>query len=241
MAEFLTRKKTASQVEDIIKNAKKELVLISPYLQLSDDLVVRLKDADKRKSVKMELVYTDEERNPDQEKKVQEQIQKLQSLKNLSISRLKHLHAKCYYNEECMIITSMNLYDYSERNNWEMGLLIRRQEEEKVFDQVRAEAESIIKESENVKPRESLVHKAVKFGRLVGDLLTEEESKGYCIRCKTSIPYNLGVPLCHDCWEKWNVHKKASYKEKFCHSCGEPTPTSKAKPLCDSCYDRSQR
>lgn len=241
MVDFLTRKNTAFQVEEIVKNAERELVLISPYLQISDDLFTRLEGADKR-SVKMELVYRDEDRDAewkaDQNKIVQREIQKLQSLKNLSISRLKHLHAKCYFNEDCMVITSMNLYDYSERNNWEMGLLIRRKEDEKIFTQVKDEVESIIRASTKVKSRESLANKAVKFGRLVGDLLTEEEPKGYCIRCWKRIPLDVKQPLCHDCWEKWKIHKKSSYKEKYCHICGERASTSMARPQCNSCFHK---
>ena len=233
MVEFLTRKKTASEVEDIIRNAERELVLISPYLQLSDDLVARLKE---KRSIKIELVYADEERNPDQEKKVQEQLSKLQSLKNLSISRLKHLHAKCYYNEDCLIITSTNLYDYSERNNWEMGLLIRRKENEDVFDKTRAEAESIIHASENVKPRESLVNKAIKLGRFVGDLLTEP--KGYCIKCgKEMTSYDENHPICSDCW------KAGARQGYFCYECGKRQNKSvtQNRPLCDSCYENAYR
>jgi len=35
MAEFLTSKGTAYHLENIIKGAKKKLVLVSPYLQIS--------------------------------------------------------------------------------------------------------------------------------------------------------------------------------------------------------------
>jgi len=254
MVDFLTRKNTAFQVEEIVKKAEKELILISPYLQLSEDLVARLKDRDKH-PVDITIIYKDDkELKPNQKQRLEHEIQKLQQLKHLSLARLKHLHAKCYYNEDCMVITSMNLYDYSERNNWEMGLLIRRNEDEKVFTEVRNEAESIIRESTPVKSRESWANKAVKLGRLVGDLLTEEEPKrpksstysskprtrqtGYCIRCKKHIPLDVEQPLCHDCWEKWNIHKNPSYKEKYCHICGKRASTSMARPQCNSCYHK---
>ena len=35
----------------------------------------------------------------------------------------KNLHAKCYLNEKKMIITSMNLYEFSQVNNREMAFL----------------------------------------------------------------------------------------------------------------------
>ncbi len=34
----------------------------------------------------------------------------------------QNLHAKCYLNEKAAIITSMNLYDFSQVNNNEMGV-----------------------------------------------------------------------------------------------------------------------
>lgn len=37
-------------------------------------------------------------------------------------SLCKNLHAKCYLNENEAIITSMNLYEFSQMNNNEMGI-----------------------------------------------------------------------------------------------------------------------
>ena len=56
MAEFLTTQGTSYHIENIIKNAKNKLVLISPYLKLSKTFFERLKDADRR-GVKITLVY----------------------------------------------------------------------------------------------------------------------------------------------------------------------------------------
>ena len=48
----------------------------------------------------------------------------LKQLNNASIYSLDNLHAKCYLNEDSAIVTSMNLYQHSQENNWEMGIKI---------------------------------------------------------------------------------------------------------------------
>ncbi|MBI2329571.1 MAG: hypothetical protein HYU85_08090, partial [Chloroflexi bacterium] len=101
MAEFLTTKGTAYHIENIIVNAKNWLFLISPFLNLSKNFYERLKDADRRK-VKIILIFGKDELKPS-EKKL------LQQLENLELFFCENLHAKCFLNEEQMVITSMNM------------------------------------------------------------------------------------------------------------------------------------
>ena len=43
------------------------------------------------------------------------------------------LHAKCYFNEQNLVISSMNLYDFSEVNNWEMSILIDKDNDSEIY------------------------------------------------------------------------------------------------------------
>lgn len=52
--------------------------------------------------------------------------QKLKSIDNLNLMNHPNVHAKCHYNENYLLIASMNLYEYSEINNREMGVLFHR-------------------------------------------------------------------------------------------------------------------
>ena len=75
-------------------------------------------------------------------------------LKDLSFIRTsfcKNLHAKCYPNEESAIITSLNLYEFSQVNNNEMGVLIRRSEDTELYRDTYEEAQRIIRISEEVR------------------------------------------------------------------------------------------
>ena len=220
MAEFLTTQGTSYYIEDIIRNAKNELVLISPYLQLSKTFFERLQDAD-RQNVKIILIYGKDELKPNEKKQLQE-------LRNLSLYFFKHLHAKCFFNEESMVITSMNMYEFSEKTNREMGVLIRAKDDEKVY-------------GEAVKEAQSIVHLATK------DELKRPKSRsysykprtkqtGHCLRCGKSIPLALGKPYCPDCFVAWSEWENPNYKEQYCHNCGKPAPTTMLKPQCPSCF-----
>jgi phosphatidylserine/phosphatidylglycerophosphate/cardiolipin synthase-like enzyme len=63
----------------------------------------------------------------------------------------KNLHAKCYLNEDKMIIASMNLYEFSQQNNREMGILIdtSNEHDKQVYDDATKDIDSIIHNSED--------------------------------------------------------------------------------------------
>ena len=56
MAKFLTTNGISLKIEDIIKGAKKKLILVSPYLQISKTFYERLKDAT-NKGVVIKIIY----------------------------------------------------------------------------------------------------------------------------------------------------------------------------------------
>lgn len=116
MPEFLTTSGTTYQLEQLIQSAERRLTLISPYLHV----VTRLNAAESR-GVEIHLVYRTG-------KLSSEERAKLSGLKKLCLYTLNNLHAKCYANERHVLISSMNLYDYSETHNWEMGVLLGKQD-----------------------------------------------------------------------------------------------------------------
>jgi hypothetical protein len=115
---FLTTYLVASELETIIKEAKKELTLVTPYLNIPNILFQRLQSAAAR-GVMITIIYGKSELRNNEENRIK-------TLPGLELYFFKNLHAKCYFSERAMIISSMNLYDYSEKNNREMGILINR-------------------------------------------------------------------------------------------------------------------
>lgn len=218
MAKFLTTLEASAKIEKIIREAHTQLTLITPFLQLSELFLTRLKDAD-RKGVKIKLIYGKAQLAP-------EEYSNLNGLKNLELRYCESLHAKCYFNDNQMVLTSLNLYDYSIKNNREMGIYIRRDQDQKLFNDALTEADSIIHASklENIGVKNQGTLKKV-----------TPSLTGYCIRYHEEIPLNANRPLCNSCYKSWVKFGDPDYPEKYCHACGEETKTSYRKPLCKKC------
>lgn len=253
MAEFLTTHATAYNIENIILNAKHELILVSPYLQLSRTFFDRLKDADE-KGIETVLIYGKDQLQ------LGERSQ-LGKLKNLSLFFCENLHAKCYLNEDQMVITSMNMYEFSEKNNREMGVLIKRRDDADVFDAALREVQSIQKasvkeEDKSLKQTEQPTRTPTRdrkpipvpnagkpnlstiLKETLSTILSSEKRDAFCIRCRDRLPFNPDYPLCDKCYSGWAEYNNPNYREHYCHLCGKQRKTTKAKPLCTSCFSK---
>ena len=122
MAEFLNKKKLLEWVPKLIETAGKELVIISPYIQISEKIFKLLKESEKR-GVEITLIYKEVELSEKERKKFDE-------IENLNLLYQPNLHSKCIYNEKYLLVTSMNLYEFSQKHNREMGVLFRRTDED---------------------------------------------------------------------------------------------------------------
>jgi phosphatidylserine/phosphatidylglycerophosphate/cardiolipin synthase-like enzyme len=143
MAKFLNTSATNYFLEELIKNAKDRLILISPFLKLNDRIKELLADKNRLK-IDVRIVYGKSELQP-------EEINWLKELTYIRTSFCKNLHAKCYMNEEFCIIASLNLYEFSQVNNNEMGVLIRRNDDAELYKDAYEEAQRIIRISEEVR------------------------------------------------------------------------------------------
>ena len=63
----------------------------------------------------------------------------------------KNLHAKCYMSEDSCIITSLNLYEFSQVNNNEMGVLMTRESDQEMYRDAHEEAQRIIRISDEIR------------------------------------------------------------------------------------------
>ena len=143
MAKFLNTSATNYFLEELIKDAKDRLILVSPFLKLNDRIKELLADKNRLK-IDVRIVYGKSELSP-------EEIGWLKELSYIRTSFCKNLHAKCYLNEELCIITSLNLYEFSQVNNNEMGVLLRRAEDSELYREAYEEAQRIIRISDEVR------------------------------------------------------------------------------------------
>lgn len=143
MAKFLNTSATNYFLEEMIKEATDRLILISPFLKLNDRMKELLSDKNRLK-IDVRIVYGKSELQP-------QEIEWFRGLTYIRTSFCKNLHAKCYMNEELCIVTSLNLYEFSQVNNNEMGILIRRSEDSVLYKEVYEEAQRLIRISDEVK------------------------------------------------------------------------------------------
>jgi phosphatidylserine/phosphatidylglycerophosphate/cardiolipin synthase-like enzyme len=164
MAKFLNTSAINYFLEDLIKNAKDRLVLISPFLKLNDRIKELLEDKNRLK-IDVRIVYGKSELQPNE-------INWLKGLNYVRTSYCKNLHAKCYLNEEVCIISSLNLYEFSQVNNNEMGVLVNRIDDADVYKEAYEEAQRIIRISDEVRISLEMVDRDTEVGA------NEEEKPG---------------------------------------------------------------
>jgi len=232
MVEFLDTQGVSYYLKKLINNSSDKLYLISPYLQLNNQLKLSLEDRH-RFSIDIIIIYGKvSDINPDDSTW-------LQSMPGIKLLFHKDLHAKCYFNEKEAIITSMNLYMFSQQNNVEMGIYVSKEKDEELYQQIASEVDRIKRGSEHrtisvqkvenkksQKPKDKSAPKS----------RTEKSSKkriGYCIRTGVEIPFDIEKPLSYDAYKKWNEFGDPDYSEKFCHFSGESSngATSVSKPI----------
>ncbi len=143
MAKFLNTSATNYFLEELIKGASDRLILISPFLKLNDRMKELLEDKNRLK-IDVRIVYGKNELQP-------EEINWLKELSFIRTSFCKNLHAKCYLNEESCIITSLNLYEFSQVNNNEMGVALNRSEDAEIYREAYEEAQRIIRISDEIR------------------------------------------------------------------------------------------
>ena len=243
MAEFLTTTGVSYRLEEIIKSAEERLVIISPYLRVNERIRELLEDKDRLK-IDVRIVYGKNELQP-------EENNWLESMNSVRTSFCKNLHAKCYLNEAEALLTSMNLYEFSQVNNNEMGMLISRESEPQLYDEILQESMRIVRISEEIRVRVSRIKpsKDVKQAPTKNKRVAKQPARptqkpptnGFCIRCKDNIKADPTHPYCSRCYGSWKRYENKDYEEQNCHICGNRHPATLNKPLCLTCYRKYQR
>lgn len=143
MAKFLNTTATNYLLEELIKSARERLILISPFLKLNERMRELLEDKNRLK-IDVRVIYGKNELQNDE-------ISWLSEQEYIRTSFCKNLHAKCYLNEDNCIITSMNLYEFSQINNNEMGVSISRTQDSLLYRETYEEAQRLIRISDEVR------------------------------------------------------------------------------------------
>ena len=252
MARFLTTTGVSHELEELIRGAEKWIVLISPYLRVNQRIRNLLADKDRLK-IDTRVVYGKKELSAD------ESAWLLST--SIRTSYCANLHAKCYLSEKKALLTSMNLYEFSQVNNIEMGVLISRDQDGPLYDDVHREADLILQNSEEHRPGTSLSTTRARqrsttreADRASGDAAVRDKprparkrsesqrvtdgtpSHAFCIRCRGSLPADPSKPYCTACYKSWSRYKNEAHQEKHCHLCGNDHAATLERPVCRQCF-----
>ena len=141
MAEFLTTYGINHALQKLIE-AGKDIYLVSPHIKVADQLQAYIKDAN-RLGAHFTIICRRESLRTSE-------MQWINQLDHFRLFSVDQLHAKCYLNEETAIVTSMNLYEFSQQNNDEMGFEVRKSEDEELYNTIRREVERLARKAKVV-------------------------------------------------------------------------------------------
>lgn len=232
MAKFLNTTGVSYHLEELIKGTKDRLILISPYLQFTDRIKEHLSNLNIQKR-DIRIVYRENKLQLDENNWLESQI-------GIRTSLCKNLHAKCYINENEAIITSMNLYEFSQQNNNEMGIYITKSQDADLYNATLEEVQRLLTISEEIRITVKKVtadtppkteNKVVETKQV--HVKSASKQTGFCIRTRTEIPFDIEKPMSYEAFKSWNKYGDYDYAEKFCHYSGEPSngDTSVSRPI----------
>lgn len=252
MATFLQGSELNSEIEKLIKNSNTELILISPYIKLHDRFKDELKSKKVDDNLKITVVFGKNEEEPSKSI-LNADLEFLKQFPNIEIRHEKRLHAKYYANESTQILSSMNLYDYSQDKNIEAGIKSEfkilgstlEDDMQEYFDDVIERSDLLFRKIPNYEIALGGLKKKYKDSEIQVDKIEEfikplksinknkVQELGYCIRTGESIPFNIKKPYSIKAYESWSKFKNYDYAEKFCHKTGKASngKTSMNKPI----------
>ena len=238
MAKFLYRRRgIVESLHRIIEEAEKELVLVSPYIKADEETRGLL--GEQKRSTTINVVYGKKELRP-AEKRFLEGL-------GIKLTFLEHLHAKCYLNEDEALLTSMNLYKFSQENNDEMGILVSREDDPKLYGDIYRQVKKYIDRSESAATAQVAERgRGYSAGKTTRSKKSRTVAKapelGFCIRGRHPVPLVKAPesvrPYCTSCYGARKKFENEEYPGSYCHTCGKKHATTLRKPLCLACYKK---
>jgi hypothetical protein len=231
-----------AQLVRLIRAAQREVWLVSPYTTLGgNDVVGRaIRDALRRR-VQVNLVFRLESGA-----RVNRSTFGNDSIGDLIGAGLRvwtaaAVHAKLYWSDVGVLLTSANLLGASLEGVVEVGLW--SSERAHIGEAKRFYAQNIEPRLVSPEEVEDLLDGRAALDLSIGEVVPLEDDKdeaedGFCIRCRESIEFDPEKPYCPRDYRVWARYRDANYEDEFCHECGAEYPATLNKPLCSVCYRR---
>ena len=214
-AKFVSEGELVGEVENIIRQAQRKLVLVSPFNyhsqwgRLADDIASKGLD----KNVDVTIYYNPHPPGADQ-------ANPADPYEGVTGVPVENLHAKIYANETKALVTSMNLQDRSALNSREAGILVL---DPNLLQQIHDYISSLTAAT----VEGSVVKDLTDFGSLPQP---QGGKTAFCIACGAKKEFDFSRPFCPT-----GGHAFASAAGEYCHGCRRETKTALNAPLCSDC------
>jgi len=126
MAKFVKGNGLNAEIESIFDEAEGQLTIISPFIKLHKRFKDSLKSKINNPKLEVQLVFGKNESNKSKSLS-SEDFEFFKQFANVRIYYEPRLHAKYYANQTAAVLSSMNLYEYSQNNNIEFGIVTQRE------------------------------------------------------------------------------------------------------------------
>lgn len=238
MVRILSTDGLASQIRDIISQAREIVVLISPFIDEESDIFDYIWGL-KRKAYSVPIFIIT--RTPAQihfnKDSHRRAIKKFCEIDNCFVHYCPNLHSKCYFNESEMVITSLNMLPSSEEKNFELGVYISRYDYDgRPFNDALLKVNEIC---EHAIPKMNQIDNTGKFNR--------QKMKAFCIHSGEEIDYQGvgedGKYITYKVYKKLTLkQQQPEFPHKYCHLCGreyqeEDTSITLDHPFCKQCEE----
>lgn len=205
MAKFLNTTGVSYHLEELIKSTNDQLILISPYLQFHNRVKDHLANLNIQKK-DIRIIY--------RENKLQlEESNWLESQIGIRTSLCGTLHAKCYINEKEAIVTSMNLYSFSQQNNDEMGIHVTKENDPELYQDIKVEVERLLTISEEIRVTVKKVDKNIEQKADDTAAKVKNSSEGFSGKLLTTKELAGKTSLSSRKVNEWLTKSKLMYKK----------------------------
>lgn len=200
MTEFLRTHDIFSRLNLMLREARKFIVIVSPFIVLDGEQQMLLKKAADN-DVPITIIYRLDSTE------TAERLKGLSDFQGIKIIGCPELHAKIYATEAAAIMGSKNLTTRKYDCSIEIGLFFDRNEE--YYNSLYETAAELA---------------AIPDSQILVDNSAERLSNhlGYCIRCGKQLNrLSECAPLCKECYDDWLQSRDKDHEESYCHFCGK--------------------
>lgn len=132
--EYCRQKDIQSKIGSIIQDAKKHIIIVSPYINL-DSTYTALLEMSISKKIPVTFFYRKDNINDKNDNF--KDIERFEKLSSVTLYACPGLHAKIYMNEVDFLITSRNLYMKKGEESLDIGLFSNINESKEIYIKIK--------------------------------------------------------------------------------------------------------